>query len=265
MKISLVWLKDYVSFDLPVDTLVHRLTMAGLEVEKIEKVAHDTVLELEITPNRPDCLNMIGIARELAAILSKPLKLPVFPKIIKPSRKCEITVEDKEGCRRYSGTLLENVNIEPAKDWLALRLSALDVRLVNNVVDITNFCLYETGQPLHAFDYDKLQGGRIVVRRAKKGEKIVTLDGVERLLDPTILVIADAEKPVAIAGIMGEKIRKLRAGRNESCSRALILILFSSGGHAANLGLSAIPLIDSKGVSIGRWWKRLPPARWPLF
>lgn len=205
MKLSLGWLKDYVDFDLSVEQLVHRLTMAGLEVEKIESRAGDTVIELEVTPNRPDCLNVIGLAREVAAILGKPLKLPLVPELVIPKKKCEITIDDKDGCSRYIGTLIENVNVEPSPEWLAQRLNPLGGRLINNIVDITNFCLFEYGQPLHAFDFDKLIGGRIIVRRAKRGEKIVTIDGVERTLDPSILVIADAQRPVAIAGIMGGK------------------------------------------------------------
>ena len=205
MKMSLRWLQDYVNYDLPVDSLAHRLTMAGLEIEKIETVAGDTVLELEVTPNRPDCLNMVGLAREIAAILGKPLKVPEAPALPAAKNKCEISLEDKEGCLRYIGTLLENVTIAASPQWLAERISPLGLRLINNAVDVTNFCLFELGQPLHAFDYDKLIGGRIVVRRAKKGEKLVTIDGIERTLDSSILVIADAQRPVAIAGIMGGK------------------------------------------------------------
>ncbi len=203
MKISVKWLKDYISFSIPVEKLAHKLTMAGLEVEKIEAVGDDTVLDLEITPNRPDCLNFQGIARELAAVLDKQLKKPKVKKMLPPKAKCEIEILDKKGCGRYIGTLIESVCVRESPSWLTVRLAALGNRTINNVVDITNFCLFENGQPLHAFDYDKLIGGRIVVRRARAGEKIVTLDGVERLLDPSILVIADAQRPVAIAGVMG--------------------------------------------------------------
>ncbi|MFA5260781.1 MAG: phenylalanine--tRNA ligase subunit beta, partial [Candidatus Omnitrophota bacterium] len=203
MKISVKWLKDYVSFQLPAEKLAHKLTMAGMEVEKIESVGDDVVLEMEITPNRPDCLNFQGIARELSAVLDKPLKLPKVKKLIYPKAKCDIEIIDQKGCGRYIGTLIEPVEVKASPSWLGTRLSALGGRLINNIVDITNFCLLETGQPLHAFDYDKLIGGKIVVRRAKPGETIVTLDGAERALDPSVLVIADAQRPVAIAGIMG--------------------------------------------------------------
>lgn len=205
MKLSVNWLKDYVSFKLKQDELIHQLTMLGLEVEKTHSVGNDTVFELEITPNRPDCLNVIGIAREVSAGLNVSLKEPVIKKFSKPSAKCLIDIQDKQGCRRYIGTVIENVQISSSPAFIKDRLQAIGSRLINNVVDVTNFCLMEQGQPLHAFDLDKLQGKKIIVRRAKKGEKILTIDGVERELDESILVIADEKKPVAIAGIMGGK------------------------------------------------------------
>lgn len=205
MRLSLHWLKDYVSFRLTKDELMHRLTMLGLEVEKVHNVGSDTVFELEITPNRPDCLNVIGIAREVSAGLNVPLKEPIVKRIPKLSKKGLIDIQDKQGCRRYIGMIIENVQIAPSVSPIKDRLLSMGSRLINNVVDGTNFCLMETGQPLHAFDLDKLSGRKIIVRRAKKGEKIVTIDGVERELDEHILIIADAEKPVAIAGIMGGK------------------------------------------------------------
>ena len=203
MKISLNWLKSYVAFSVSPDQLAHQLTMAGLEVEKISSVGGDRVFELEITPNRPDCLNMIGIAREVAAIFNKPLKEPRLTRSAKIKTKCDISIVDQKGCARYLGVVIENVSVGATPDWIKKCVEALGDRSINNIVDITNFCLMEMGQPLHAFDYDKLNGGKIIVRRASQGEKIVTIDGIERVLDPSILVIADAKKPVAIAGIMG--------------------------------------------------------------
>lgn len=205
MKISYQWLKDYVPVDVRAEEFAHKLTMAGLEVENIETVNGDSVFEIEVTPNRPDCLNMIGIAREVSAIFNQPKKFPASNALSFPSSECDITIEDKEGCFRYMGTIIRNVTIKKAGNVMIERLAAIGMRPINNIVDVTNFCLMENGQPLHAFDYDKLIGGKILVRRAKKGEKIVTLDDVERELDPSILVIADAERPVAIAGVMGGK------------------------------------------------------------
>ena len=227
MKISLQWLKDYVPFKVSPEVLVHKLTMAGLEVEKISTVGKDTVFELEITPNRPDCLNFIGIAREVSAILNIPLKIPslrgapsgrrsnlykrdcfapvglAMTKGVK--EKCSITITDKTGCQRYFGAVIRDVKVGESPQWLKDYLGAVGLRSINNIVDITNFILMETGQPLHAFDYDKLIGGKIVVRRAADGESMVAIDQKEYKLDPSILVIADEKRPVAIAGFMGGK------------------------------------------------------------
>ncbi len=203
MKLSLNWLKSYVDPKLSTDDLAHRLTMAGLEVEGGHPVGADTVLELEITPNRPDCLSVWGMSREIAAMTGKSLALPRIKAHKATKDKIFITIEDKKDCCRYIATLMEGAEIAPSPAETSKRLSAIGLRPVNNAVDVTNFVLIESGQPLHAFDYDKIAGGKIIVRRAKTGERIVTIDGIERMLDPSILVIADALKPVAIAGIMG--------------------------------------------------------------
>ena len=205
MKLSLNWLKDYIDPKLSTDILIHRLVMAGWEVEAIESVSRDTVLELEITPNRPDCLNVLGLAREIGAITNKKVSYPKI-KTYKPIKdKVSITLEDKKDCSRYIGTLIKGVEIADSSKDIQERINAVGIKPISNAVDITNFVLMEGGQPLHVFDYDKLVGGKIIVRRAKQGEKIITIDGVERTLDSSILVIADARKPVAIAGIMGGK------------------------------------------------------------
>lgn len=203
MKLSLKWLSDYVNSGLAPEKLAERLTMSGQEVKAIEDVQGDKVFEIEVTPNRPDCLNVIGLARETAAITGKNLKYPKDNVLKIPKASVDITIEDKEGCGRYVGALVENVNIGASPAFLKERLNAIGLRLINNAVDVTNFVLFESGQPLHAFDYDKLIGGKIIVRRARAGEKIMMIDGVERQLNPTILVIADAKRPVAIAGVMG--------------------------------------------------------------
>lgn len=212
MKISCQWLKDYVNFNIPPEKLAHRLTMAGMEVEKIHVVQDDAVLEMEITPNRPDCLNILGISREIAAVLGRTLKLPKYRKAKTPRQKCPVEILDRHGCSRYVGTVICDVRVSASPEGIKKRLETVDVRSINNVVDITNFCLMETGQPMHAFDYDKLIGEKIVVRRARAGEKITTIDGVQRTLDPGILVIADAQKPVAIAGIIGGKDTEVTEG-----------------------------------------------------
>jgi phenylalanyl-tRNA synthetase beta chain len=166
----------------------------------------ETVFELEITPNRPDCLSIIGIAREVAAIYGKLLKMPAIDlkETAEPVEK-EISVEVKDSvkCPRYTARVLKDAKIGPSPDWMKRRLEACGIRSINNVVDITNYVLLETGHPLHAFDYTLLTDGKIIVRHAAKGEKFTTLDGVERQLTDDMLVIADAGKAVALAGVMG--------------------------------------------------------------
>ncbi|MFH1655155.1 MAG: phenylalanine--tRNA ligase subunit beta [Candidatus Omnitrophota bacterium] len=207
MKISYKWLKDYVDITLKPQALADRLTMAGLEVTSISNNGIDTILEIEVTSNRPDWLSHIGVAREIAAITGKKLKIPTIskpkPKPKKGFTPKSIQIQDKTGCLRYIGTLIKNVEVKDSPAWLKKRIESLGLRSVNNIVDITNFCLLEWGQPLHAFDFDKLLKNKIIVRRADKNEKIITIDGTVRDLNPEILVIADGQKPVAIAGVMG--------------------------------------------------------------
>lgn len=166
----------------------------------------ETVLELEVTPNRPDCLSLIGMAREVAALLGKPLKIPA--PVVKESGTpveslASVTIEDAVGCPRYTGRVVQGITIAPSPQWMQKRLSAAGIRPINNVVDITNYVMLESGQPLHAFDYELLEGRKIVVRRAKSGETMSTLDGSARELNPEMLLIADAKRPVAVAGVMG--------------------------------------------------------------
>lgn len=206
MEFSLDWLAQYV--DLPADPqdLQERLTAAGLNVEGVASHGGDTVLDVDITTNRPDCMNHFGLAREIATLYGRPLRRPPSAPTESGERAADaarILVEDAEGCPRYVARLVRGVKIGPSPEWLKKRLEAIGLRPINNVVDVTNFILWEWGQPLHAFDFAKLAGGTIVVRRAREGEKLVTLDGQERKLDPEILVIADAERAVALAGVMG--------------------------------------------------------------
>ena len=167
---------------------------------------NDVVLELEITPNRPDCLSMIGVAREIGVTTGNPLRLP---KVNVPSGTTDIhnltsvTIEAPDLCPRYAARVIQGVKIAPSPAWLQRRLETIGVGTINNIVDITNYVLMEYGHPLHAFDYHQLTENRIVVRRAKPGEKLKTIDAEERELTPDMLVIADAENPVALAGVMG--------------------------------------------------------------
>lgn len=166
----------------------------------------DWILELEVTPNRPDCLSHLGIARELCALGAGQLRLPEisFQEVeTETASQVEVEIEDHVGCPRYTARMLRGVKIKPSPKWMALRLESLGIRSISNVVDVTNWVLLETGHPLHAFDYDLFGQKRVLVRRAKPGERFLTLDGVERALSSNTLLITDGELPVAIAGIMG--------------------------------------------------------------
>jgi phenylalanyl-tRNA synthetase beta chain len=166
----------------------------------------DTIFEIDLTPNRPDCLSVIGVAREIAAIQNSPLKYPDFKladKSDKISGLTSIKIEAPDHCPRYVARLLEDIKIKPSPFWLQERLLSVGLRPINNIVDITNFVLRETGQPLHAFDFDRLAQNRIVVRTAKQGETFVTLDQKERVLGSETLMICDGEKAVAVGGVMG--------------------------------------------------------------
>lgn len=167
----------------------------------------DTLIEVDLTPNRPDCTSVIGIAREVAAFaggkLRPPVKHTIIPELAEGHERFSVKVEAPDHCPRYAARLVENVQIGPSPWWLKKRLLSVGLRPINNVVDITNFIMLEYGQPLHAFDFRKLSGGGIVVRKAQPGEGITTLDGENRKLDPEMLMICDLDRPVAVAGIMG--------------------------------------------------------------
>ncbi|MDP1853320.1 MAG: phenylalanine--tRNA ligase subunit beta [Candidatus Omnitrophota bacterium] len=215
MKTTYNWLKDFVEIKLSPQALAEKLTMAGLEVKAIEPKDGDFVFEVEITSNRPDWLNVIGIAREVAAITGKKLQAaspkPQAKKSLRPEacglKLFSVQIENRKDCPLYTATIIEGVKVTPSPEWMQKRLRAVGLRPINNVVDITNYILYETGQPLHAFDLDKLTSCKpeIIIRRAKKGEEIVTIDGLKKVLNENILVIADANKPIAVAGITGGK------------------------------------------------------------
>ena len=177
----------------------------GREVSELLDIK-ETVFDVTVTANRPDCQSILGIAREVSALLGKPLKMPNVNFEVTATRtedKVQVSVLDEELCPRYMGAFVDNVKLGPSPKWMQRRLALMGIRAINNIVDITNYVLNEIGQPMHAFDYRDLQGKKIVVRRAKDGEKIVTLDEKEFTLDESVLVICDDEKPSALAGIMG--------------------------------------------------------------
>ena len=206
MKVSYNWLRDYCDAVIPVDELVQMLTVAGSEVEGYEKVGDDYCITLEIKSNRADLLGGLGIAREIAAISGKPLKMPgadYKPDAKPASAWSAVDVLDTKLCPRYTARIISGVKVGPSPAWLVRRLEAIGLRAINNVVDVTNYVMMENGQPLHAFDLDTLAERRIIVRRASDGETITTIDEVQRKLTPENLVIADARRAVAVAGVMG--------------------------------------------------------------
>lgn len=214
MKVLLSWLREYVDVPYSVDTLAERFEMLGLGVERVDRFAEDAVFDLELAANRADLMSVVGVAREIAATVKSPVRLPPGMRgapstdadagVISPAPgAANVDVHDLELCPRYTATLILDVAVGPTPPWMSHRLEACGIRSINNVVDVTNYVMLELGQPLHAFDYDRLAGHRIVVRRARDGERLVTLDGVARTLGPETLVIADGTQAVGVAGVIG--------------------------------------------------------------
>lgn len=206
MNISYNWLRELITMELTPGELRERLTMAGLEVEALQEVGDDFVLEIAVLSNRADLLSHLGVAREVSVMTSGAVRLSVGEPA-RVERKTEaftsVDVQAPDLCPRFTARVVRGVKIGPSPAWLVKRLQAVGQRSINNIADITNYVMLELGQPLHAFDLDKLTERRIVVRRARAGERVQTLDEVERELHPEMLVIADAVRPVAVAGVMG--------------------------------------------------------------
>src|SRR5277367_1166591 len=204
MKLSPHWLRDFV--DLPVDypRLADELTLAGVAVEGISGEGETTIFEMEITTNRPDAMNHYGVAREASALYDLALK-PIAPKLPPSQGKSEVTIDiqEPELCPRFTAREISGVTIKPSPPQISGRLQLLSQRPISNAVDATNYVLWESGKPTHVFDLDLLEGRRLMIRKARAGETLKTLDGVERKLTPEDLVVADAVKPVGLAGVMG--------------------------------------------------------------
>ncbi len=214
MKVSVNWLREYVDIDLSADPtrsgaarrIAEILMNLGLPCEGIEQGVDDAVIDVEVTSNRGDCLSHIGIARELAAATGKTLRLPEvkLQEMDRPASEfISVEIREPAACGRYAARVIEGVRIGPSPDWMVRRLEAVGMRSVNNVVDATNYAMMETGQPPHAFDYATIEGKKIIVRKAVPGEQLVSIDGTQCELTPDMLVIADARRPVALAGVMG--------------------------------------------------------------
>ena len=213
MKVLVSWLRDLVPVEAGVAELADALTRHGFEVSAIDPApavpdrsaaGADAVLDLEITTNRPDCLSMVGIAREVSTIYGRPLTWPKLAAVVPGDEPLPVTIEDhaRDLCPRYAASAAD-VTVAASPGWMAARLEAAGVRPINNIVDVTNYVMLEVGHPLHAFDLDRLEGGELRVRLARPGEAVRTLDGVERTLPAGTLVIADAARAQAVAGVMG--------------------------------------------------------------
>jgi phenylalanyl-tRNA synthetase beta chain len=217
---------------------------------------HDQVLELDLTPNRSDCLSMIGVAYEVAAVLDREVRLPE-PEALEPTGdeiRVDITVESEEDCPLYAAQVIDNLKVGPSPQWMQNRLISAGIRPVNNIVDITNYVMIEYGQPLHAFDLDKLSnGGRIVVRRARNGETIETLDGVTRACDEETLLITDGSKPIGIAGVMG--------GANSEVSEETTRVLLEAAFFSPPIIRRTSRKLGLRSEASNRFEKAVDPER----
>ena len=211
-------LTDYLRLPIPHEELAERLSLVGFNHESTREVGGDLCLDLEITSNRPDCLNHLGIAREIGLLLGQAVCFPEPPRPkLDAGREPQVAVANQapDLCPRYEAITVHGVRVGPSPAWLARRLETLGFRPINNVVDVTNYVMGETGQPIHAYDLAKLAGRRLVPRRARRGETIDCLDHKRYELDPSMLVIADADRPACIAGVMGSATSEVDAGTTD--------------------------------------------------
>ena len=257
MIVSRRWLADYVPLPNSTEELTRRLTLSGLNLEEFHEVRQglsqpDIAIDLEVTSNRPDCLGHLGIAREVSVLFGQPLTIPVA-QISESgpaaSTATSVTIECEDLCPEYHARVIRGVRIGPSPAWLRDRLAAVGINPVNNVVDVTNFVMMECGQPLHAFDFDRLTGQRIVVRRAVAGEKIVAIDQKEYALTPGMCVIADAVRPVAVAGVMG--------GLETEISDGTVNVLIESAAFASMSVRSTARVLKLHSPSSYRFERRV--------
>lgn len=209
MRVPLSWLKEFVDTPLSAEEIAKVLTQGGLEVDKIEKKKDDEILEISLTPNLGHCMSLLGIGRELSALTHLPLKMPSYQVRENGSDKIQekvaLSIDDKEQCYRYACRLITNVSVGPSPDWLQARLEACGIRSINNIVDATNYVLLEMGQPLHAFDYNKISHKKIHVTSKTSFTALDALDDKTYPISQGMLLITDSEKPLAFAGVIGGK------------------------------------------------------------
>jgi len=214
------WLKDFLKTEATAEKVAEVLSLCSQSVEKIHSVKDDKILEIEITVNRYDCLSVVGMAREAAAALSEsgikaefvPPKIPPLPEIMNPKHALQVEIKDKTICPRFSAMIIDQVKVGPSPKWLSEKLEKVGLRSLSNVVDISNYLMIETGQPIHTFDYDKILGQKMLMRLSKPGEKIITLDGVSRTLPGGDIVIEDGKgRLIDLCGIMGAENSQIDA------------------------------------------------------
>ncbi|AAM24889.1 phenylalanyl-tRNA synthetase beta chain [Caldanaerobacter subterraneus subsp. tengcongensis MB4] len=223
----------------------------GMDINEALQLKDD-VLEFEITPNRPDCLSVVGIARETAATFRKSFRMPeIRVTEVEEPNPARVTIEAPDLCYRYVARVVKNVKIGPSPIWMQVRLLKAGIRPINNVVDVTNYVMLELGQPLHAFDLDKVKNKHIIVRRARDGEKLVTLDGKERILDSSMLVIADEEKAIGLAGVMG--------GENTEITDSTVNILIESANFKGSNIRHTSKKLGLRSEASARFEKGLDP------
>jgi len=240
MIVSWDWLQDYVDLKWPAGEVERRLMMAGLNHESTESVEQDLAIDLEVTSNRPDCLGHIGVAREIAVLFEASLKVPdAHPAAggANVRELAQVRIDCPDLCSRYTARVIRGVKIGPSPDWLARRLRTLGLAVINNVVDITNYVMMECGQPLHAFDFAKLERRQIIVREARAGEAFQAIDHRTYTLERGMCVIADASSPVALGGVMGGAETEVSTGTTDVLIEAAQFSPLSIRTTARRLGL----------------------------
>jgi len=253
MLAPLSWLKEYVDITLTPKQLGEKLTEVGLGCEKITKTSDDVIFELEITPNRPDCLSIIGIAREVAAIENKKIKFPVLKTNLKPKAKAlPLTIKtDSKINPRFTGIIITGIKVGESPKWLKDKLAKMNQRSINNIVDTTNYVMHELGNPIHAFDYDKIKGQTMIVSLAKGGEKFESVDGITYHLPKDAVVISDKEKIIDLCGIKGGKNSGTYEGTKNIFIRVPVEIsnLTRRASQALNLRSEASSIFE-RGVNV---------------
>ncbi len=255
MLVSWEWLSQYVDLDMSPDELASRLSLSGLNHESTTMVGGDPIIDLEVTSNRGDCLGHIGVAREVAVLYGKKLKLPeivLTEASTKASERIRLANEYIEGCPRYTARVIRGVKVGPSPDWLVRRLAAIGIKSVNNVVDITNFVMFECGQPLHAFDLAKIRDGQVVVRRANPKESFVAIDHKTYTLEASAIVIADSQRAIALGGVMG--------GENSEVSGASVDLLIESADFKPLLVRHTARSLRLQSPASYRFERRVDPA-----